>query len=262
MLRNLILNLSITMNLCKASSLIFCNAAKSISAFTLQSVSGLRNRIIPQLGLYSLKVNSPKSLSDVIMSRLFTKAYSIISESFAPFINSLTARISTLFSLKMEIIGYSIFSSAKNLIRMPMVWLHHSLSLKLHKPGMQKGHPLSSQDSFELFPENSDRRTFSQGQVLQISGYPLSQVCHKEYLDWFRYCHSSFSSQLFYFLQKYGKRVVSQKGLYGYLSRAKVRFISAISISKIVTNFSGVSLFFAWHYQRLGTIAEASTLNE
>ena len=209
MLRNLILNLSITMNLFKASLLIFFNAANSISAFSLQSASGLRNRIIPQLGLCSLKVNSPKSLSEVIMSRLFKKAYSTISESVAPFIISLTARISTLFSLKMEIIGYSIFSSAKYLIRMPMVWLLHSLSLKLRRPGRQKGLPLSSQDSSELCPEIFARWTFSRALVLQVSGCLLSQVSHKEYLDWSRYYHSSFSSQLL-FLQKYGKRVVFQ----------------------------------------------------
>ena len=149
MLRNLILNLSITMNLSKALSPIFCNAAKSISAFSLHSASGFRNSIIPQLGFFNRKVNSPKSLSDVIMSRLFLRAYSIISESVAPLIISLTARISTLFSLKMVIIGYSILSSAKYLIRMPMVWLLHSLSLKLRKPGRQKGHPRLSQDNFQ-----------------------------------------------------------------------------------------------------------------
>jgi len=58
-----------------------------------------------------------------------------------------------LHHLKMVIIGYSIFSSAKYLIRMPMVWLLHSLSLRLRKPGRQKGHPRLSQDNFELYPE-------------------------------------------------------------------------------------------------------------
>jgi len=135
MLRNLILNLSITMNLSKALSPIFCNAAKSISAFSLHSAS----------------------------------------ES----------------------------------IRMPMVWFLHSLLLRLHKPGRQKGHPRLSLDNFELYPEIFARWTFYQVPVLQVSGYLLSQVYHREYSDWSRYCYSSFSSQ-FLFLQKYGKRVVFQ----------------------------------------------------
>ena len=255
MLRNLILNLSITMNLFKASSLIFCNAANSISAFSLQSVSGLRNRIIPQLGLCSLKVNSPKSLSDVIMSRLFKRAYSIISESVAPFIISLTARISTLFSLKMEIIGYSIFSSAKYLIRMPMVLLFHFLTTRLRKPCRQTGHPLSDQDSFGLFPETFDHWTSFQVVVLQISGYPLSQVCHIGYSDWSRYCHSSFSSQLL-FLQKYGKRVVSQnRFIWIAISFVIATPIAYYAMNKWLENFAYKTDLSWWIFALAGMLA-------
>jgi magnesium-transporting ATPase (P-type) len=139
---------------------------------------------------------------------------------------------------------------------MPKVRLLHSLSVKLHRPDRHIGHPLSDQDNFELFPEIFGRWTFFRATVLQVSGYPLSQACHKEYSDWTQYCHSNFSSQLL-FLQKYGKRVVFQNMVIKWVAMAFVIAtpITYYAMHKWLENFAYKTDLSWWIFALAGLLA-------